>query len=148
MTWKVKGNTTMVTTTKDYDSLVRRLPLVPIESDAHLRQAHAILVELSGKEKMTRGESQYFDVLSRLTGEYEKNIFSVEPITPIQAIEYLMEENDLNQAQIGVIMGCRQGRVSEILAGTRELSKEHIARLSARFKVSANLFLPALKKAS
>lgn len=139
----------MVTTTKDYDSLVTRLPLVPIESEAHLRQAHAISVELSGKEKMTRGESQYFDVLSKLIGDYEKNIFPVEPITPIEAIEYLMEESGLNQAQMGAIMGCRQGRVSEILAGTRELSKEHIAHLSARFKVSANLFLPKVwKKAS
>lgn len=50
----------MVATTKDYKNLVARLPLVPIESDAHLRQAHAILVELSGKRRMSRGESQYF----------------------------------------------------------------------------------------
>lgn len=138
----------MIKVAKDYVALTARLPLVPIQNDAHLAEAHSIIVELSGK-KMTYGESQYFDVLSKLTEEYEKDMFPADSMTPPEVLRYIMEEGGLNQLQMGIIMGCRQGRVSEILAGTRELSKEHIARLSAHFKVSANLFLPtAWKKAS
>jgi HTH-type transcriptional regulator / antitoxin HigA len=136
----------MISVDKDYKKLVARLPLVPIENDKHLAIAHAIIVELAGKAKMTRGESQYFDVLSKLTGDYEKDIFPTEPMAPHEAFAYILEESRLSQGQMGHIIGCRQGRVSEILAGVRELSKEQIARLSDHFKVSANLFLPISKK--
>lgn len=136
----------MISIDKDYKKLFVRLPLVPIESDTHLAKAHAIIVELAGKEKMTRGESQYFDVLSKLTDDYEKDIFPGEQMTPQEAFAYILEESGLSQGQMGNILGCRQGRISEILAGTRELSKEQIARLSNHFKVSANLFLSTGRK--
>ena len=132
----------MVRVDKKYKELVDKFPLVPIENDAHLTKAHAILVELAGKEKMTRGESQYFDVLSKLTGEYDDVHYPIKPVSPRKALGYILEESGLSQGQMGEIMGCRQGRVSEILAGVRELSKEQIARLSAHFKVSTDLFMP------
>lgn len=135
----------MISVDKDYKKLVARLPLVPIENDKHLHVAHVIIVELAGKTKMTRGESQYFDVLSKLTGDYEKDIFPTEPMTPHEAFAYLLEQSGLSQGQMGRIIGCRQGRVSEIVAGVRELSKEQIARLSDHFKISANLFLSVSK---
>ena len=139
----------MVKVDKKYKELVARLPLVPIENDAHLTKAHAILVQLAGKEKMTRGESQYFDVLSKLTGEYEDIHYPIKPVSPRDALGYILEQSGLSQGQMGEIMGCRQARVSEILAGTRELSKEQIVRLSHHFKVSTDLFLlKSVKKAA
>ncbi len=136
----------MITVGKDYIALTKRLPLISIRDDDHLRVANALLVMLSGKD-MTTGERDYFRVLSKLTGEYEEGMFPGESMTPVEAFEYLMEENELTRVQMGEIMGCRPNRVSEILSGARELSKEQITRLSARFKVSANLFLAgAVKK--
>jgi HTH-type transcriptional regulator / antitoxin HigA len=138
----------MITVGKDYLALTKRLPLIPIRDDNHLREANLILIELSGK-KMTIGELDYFRVLSRLTGDYEEARFPIEPMLPVEAFEYLMEENGLTRAQMGEIIGCQPNRVSEILSGVRELSKKQIARLSARFKISSNLFLStSLKKAS
>lgn len=138
----------MIFVGKDYGKLIARLPLVPIENDKHLAEAHSILVELSGKD-MTRGELQYFDVLAKLTAAYEEGMFPGESMTPVEVFAYLIEESGLTQGEMGKIIGCRQGRVSEILTGTRELSKEQIARLCAHFKISANLFLSvAFKKAS
>jgi antitoxin component HigA of HigAB toxin-antitoxin module len=138
----------MIVAEKDYIKLTKRLPLISIRDDAHLREANAILIELSGKD-MTTGERDYFRVLAKLTGEYEKDIFPSEPMTPVEVFQYLMEENSLTRAQMGEIIGCRANRVTEILNGNRELSKEHIGRLSARFKVSTDLFLPVvMKKAS
>jgi HTH-type transcriptional regulator/antitoxin HigA len=138
----------MITVEKDYIKLTKRLPLVSIRNDAHLREAGAILIELSGKD-MTVGERDYFRVLSNLVGVYEDKRFPIPAITPVEAFQFLMEENGLSRAEMGEIIGSRQNRVTEILNGKRELSKEQIARLSARFRVSANLFLPpALKKVS
>ncbi len=139
----------MVRVDKDYKKLAARLPLVPIENDKHLIEAHTIIVELAAKKKMTRGESQYFDVLSKLTGEYEDIHYPIKPMHPKEAFAYLLEQSGLSQGQMGEIMGCRQGRVSEILAGARGLSKEQIVRLSNHFKVSTDLFLPRqIKKAA
>jgi HTH-type transcriptional regulator/antitoxin HigA len=98
---------------------------------------------------MTRGQLEYFRVLSKLVGAYEDVRFPFVPVTPIEALKYLMQENNLSNREMAEILGCRQNRVSEILSNIRELSKEHIARLGARFNVSTDLFLrPLLKKAS
>jgi HTH-type transcriptional regulator/antitoxin HigA len=132
----------MIKVDKNYKKLVDRLPLVPIENDNHLAKAHGLLVELAAKKKITRGESQYFDVLSKLTGEYEDTHYPIKAVSPREALSYILEESGLSQGQMGEIMGCRQGRVSEILTGVRALSKEQIARLSTHFKVSTDLFLP------
>jgi HTH-type transcriptional regulator / antitoxin HigA len=138
----------MITVDKDYVALTKRLPLIEIQNDKHLREANALLGKLSGKD-MTRGERDYFRVLGKLASEYENKHFPIEPITPLEVFKYLMEENGLNQRQMAEILGCRPNRVSEILSSARELSKEQIVRLSNRFKVSTNLFLPVmLKKAS
>lgn len=138
----------MISVGKDYLALTKRLPLISIRNDDHLREANLILMELSGKD-MTTGELDYFRVLSKLTGEYEEARFPIEPMKPVEAFSYLMEENGLTRMQMGEIIGCRSNRVSEILSGVRELSKDQIARLSARFKVSASLFLSgSIKKAS
>jgi HTH-type transcriptional regulator/antitoxin HigA len=138
----------MIVVEKNYTKLTKRLPLVPIRNDAHLREAGAILIELSGKD-MTAGERDYFRVLSNLVGAYEDKRFPIPAMTPVEAFRFLMEENGLSRAEMGKIIGCRANRVTEILNGKRELSKEHIIRLSARFKVSTDLFLSvALKKAS
>jgi len=98
---------------------------------------------------MTLGESDYFRVLGKLTGEYENKRFPIAVMIQVEAFQYLMEENELSRAEMGKIIGCRANRITEILNENRELSKEHIMRLSARFKVSTDLFLPViLKKAS
>jgi HTH-type transcriptional regulator / antitoxin HigA len=130
----------MIVVEKDYIKLIKRLPLVPIRNDAHLREAGAILIELSGKD-MTVGERDYFRVLGKLTGEYEDKRFPIPAMTPVEAFKFLMEENSLSRTEMGEVIGCQANRVTEILNGKRELSKEHIARLSARFKVSTDLFL-------
>ena len=98
---------------------------------------------------MTAGERDYFRVLGNLVGVYEDKRYPIKAITPLEAFEYLMEENGLSRVQMGEIIGSRANRVTEILNGNRELSKEQISRLSAHFKVSTDLFLPKLlKKAS
>ncbi len=51
----------MIRVDKNYKRLVGRLPLVPIESDAHLAKAHALLVELAagGRENKQVREKEY-----------------------------------------------------------------------------------------
>jgi HTH-type transcriptional regulator / antitoxin HigA len=51
-----------------------------------------------------------------------------------------MEQNDMNTADLGKILGNKTA-ASLVLSGKREMSKGHIRRLAARFKVEPGLFL-------
>jgi HTH-type transcriptional regulator/antitoxin HigA len=54
-------------------------------------------------------------------------------------IRHLMEANDLRQKDLVDIFGTAS-IVSDVLNGKRDLAKEHIRRLSARFHVSPAVF--------
>ncbi len=50
-----------------------------------------------------------------------------------------MEENKLRQKDLTDVFAT-ESIVSDVLSGKRELTKEHIRRLSARFRVSPAIF--------
>jgi HTH-type transcriptional regulator/antitoxin HigA len=54
-------------------------------------------------------------------------------------LRFLMEQHGLKQKDLVDIFST-PSIVSEVLNGKRELSKEHIRRLSARFHLSPELF--------
>jgi len=54
-------------------------------------------------------------------------------------LQFLMDQHGLKQKDLIDVFGT-PSIVSEVLNSKRELSKEHIRRLSARFKVSPELF--------
>ena len=71
--------------------------------------------------------------------EYEK-INIPEPIgSPIEALEYLMEEHELTRKDLPEI-GSR-GVLSEIFNGKRQLNKRQIIALSKRFKCNPFTFM-------
>lgn len=71
---------------------------------------------------------------------YEKEHFPVENASGVEVLRFLMEENDLKQADLLHIFGSR-GIASEVITGRRELSKRHILGLAEHFHVSPIAFL-------
>ncbi len=61
-------------------------------------------------------------------------------MSPIEALEFLLQENGLSGRDLGRILGQPQ-LGGKILRGERELSKNHIRKLCDYFKVSPELFL-------
>ena len=61
-------------------------------------------------------------------------------LTPQQALRAIMRANRMTQADMGKVIGSEPA-VSMFLKGERELSKNHIKALVARFRVDASLFL-------
>jgi HTH-type transcriptional regulator / antitoxin HigA len=59
---------------------------------------------------------------------------------PFQTPQFLMEQNDLRQADWVSIFGSR-GRVSEVVNGKRAISKAQAKALGEFFKVSPELFI-------
>lgn len=78
--------------------------------------------------------------LGALVSEYEEAHFPIKEMSVPDVLRELMAEHGLTQSQLPEIGA--QSVVSAILAGKRQLNVRQIARLSRRFKLSAEAFMP------
>ena len=121
---------------------IKRFALRPLQSEGEYRAAVKVLGQLAAREELDDGERDYLSALSRFVGDYEAQHYKLDDrkMTPLEALKYLMEENDMNTTDLGYVLGSR-GLASEVLNGKRGLSKTLIRRLADRFAVDPGLFL-------
>src|SRR5665213_1226199 len=117
-----------------YMELIQEFPLRTIKNDGEHEQAVAIIGKLMGRD-LDIGASDYLDTLILIVNKYEDERHSPigADMTPRQALRAIMNANNMTQAQIGKIVGS-ESAVSMFLKGERELSKNHIKALTARFR--------------
>jgi HTH-type transcriptional regulator/antitoxin HigA len=99
----------------------------PIRTDDDLAWALGELDKVLDAEPDTR-EDALREVLSELIHAYEQKHHPIPPPNPIEAIEFRLEQQGLTRKTLEPILGGR-GKVTEILNGTRALSKTMIRRL-------------------
>lgn len=98
-----------------------------------LRKLDARWDDLSAEER------KLHELLVLLIQDFEQRTYKIHAATPIEVIEELMAANDLkNKDLIGIF--ATESVVSEVLAGKRRLTVDHIKRLSERFNVSPAVF--------
>lgn len=115
--------------------------LAPVTSKEQNRAYHKALLELEMRDHLTIEEKKYANVVAALIEQYERAKYPDADVSPTDIIRELMEVNGLRQKDLADILGSgHESAVSEILSEKRPLSKTHIVRLSARFKVSPALF--------
>lgn len=109
----------------------------------HNEQQNAIFVEmlekLTGMEKVTPAQEKLIELLTVLVEKYESQHYPVPDAGPLDVIRHLMEQHGLRQKDLVDVFGT-ESIVSDVLNGKRELSKDHIMRLGARFHVSPAVF--------
>ena len=115
-------------------------PLEPIRNDAHLDEALAKLYSLSDQPELSAGERVYLEALSDLIWHYEEEHIRMPPVSGIDVLRHLMEENGLRQKDLAPIFGSKS-TVSEVLRGKRPLALAHIVKLSERFGLPADVFI-------
>ena len=131
---------------KIYLDLCSHHPLMPVQSDTHMRLANKMIDSLVNylNDNPDSNEatvvSKYLSVLSDLVGSYESKKFLFKKPAPRDVLAYLMEANELKQSDLENEIGS-QSVVSDILNGKRSLNLNHIKRLAIRFKVSPALFI-------
>ena len=123
-----------------YYELVKKFPLVPIRDDDHLAQACAAIDGLL-RRNLDEGESAYLDVLSDLVHRYEQEHHPLPSVSPAGMLRYLLQENDVSQAQLARAAGIPTSVIADVLLGTRKLSKTNIKVLANYFGVSPTVFL-------
>ncbi|CAM5234463.1 helix-turn-helix domain-containing protein [Rhodanobacter lindaniclasticus] len=79
-----------------------------------------------------------FMTICDLIAAYDQRHHAMPEVRGVQVLRFLMEQHDLKQNQLPEIG--RQSVVSEILAGKRNLTVEHIKNLARRFGISPAAF--------
>jgi len=116
------------------------LPAV-IRSDAENARYIAMLEELDSKgNRMTAAERRMADLLTLLIEDFEEKHYALRAGSPVDVLNELMLANGLKQKDMLDVFGT-PSIVSEILHGKRQLTTEHIRRLSRRFHVSPEVFI-------
>src|ERR1700690_286912 len=88
------------------------------------------LEELTSKKSVTRPEEKLLELLVVLVEDFEARHYPVPDAGPVSVIRHLMEAHGLRQKDL-VDVFSTESIASEVLSGKRELTREHIRRLSA-----------------
>jgi HTH-type transcriptional regulator/antitoxin HigA len=97
------------------------------------------LEQLTRKQNLTDAEKKLIELLTLLVEKYESRSYPVPDAGPLDVIRHLMEENNLRQKDLVGVFGT-ESIVSDVLNGKRDLTKDHISKLSLRFGVSPSVF--------
>jgi HTH-type transcriptional regulator/antitoxin HigA len=123
-----------------YSALLVRFPPRVIRSEEQNEGYIQALYELEqNQNSWTTEEAELSDLLTLLIENYEEQHYQLPKSSPLQMLQFLMDQHGLKQKDLIDVFGT-PSVASEVLNSKRELSKEHIRRLSARFKVSPELF--------
>jgi HTH-type transcriptional regulator/antitoxin HigA len=120
--------------------LSNTLPAV-IRSQGENERYIAALEGLDSKgNRMTAAERRLADLLTLLIEDFEEKHYALKTSSPLDVLNELMQANDLKQKDLLDVFGT-PSIVSEVLHGKRQLTTEHIRRLSRRFRVSPEVFI-------
>lgn len=123
-----------------YSALLVRFPPRVIRSDEQNEGYIQALYELEqNQNSWSPDEAELADLLTLLIENYEEKHYQMPKSSPLDMLQFLMDQHGLKQKDLVDVFGT-PSIASEVLNGKRELSKEHIRRLSARFHVSPELF--------
>lgn len=124
----------------EYRALLTRIPPKVIRTERENEAYTEILYDLDRRSKtLTPAERELADLLTLLIENFEEKRYPLPRAKPLDVLRFLMDQNGLKQKDLLDVFGT-PSIVSEVLSGKRELSKDHIKRLSDRFHVSPELF--------
>jgi len=123
----------------DYGALLKETQPEVIHSEQQNEKFIALLERLSALEKATPAQEKLIELLIVLVEKYESKYYPVPDAGPLDIIRHLMEQRGLRQKDLVDVFGT-ESIVSDVLNGKRDLSKDHIMKLSARFHVSPAVF--------
>lgn len=75
-----------------------------------------------------------------LVEHYEDRHYPVDPVSPREAVAFMMEQKGLSRADLEGPMG-GSSRVSEFLSGKRDLSKSQVQALRRLLGIPADVLL-------
>jgi len=109
------------------------MEIKPIKSETDHKQALERVNQLWKAEPGTP-EGDELEVLLTLIEFYEARAFPIEPVDPVEAIKFRMEQLELDAADLVPLLGQRS-RVSEVLNKKRKLTISMIRKLHKNLSI-------------
>ncbi len=129
----------MSTTLANPTEMIRRGAPRLIHSEEQLAEYTEALFALTEKAAPTPDEEEAIELLTLLIDRYESQHYPVPEAMPAEVLRFLLDQNGMTQRDIAEDLGS-ESTVSLVLSGKRQLTRDHIARLSERFHVSPSVF--------
>jgi HTH-type transcriptional regulator/antitoxin HigA len=112
-----------------------------IHNDAELEMYTVALFRLTALENPSSSEVEAIELLTLLVERYEQEHYSIPVADPASVVRFLIEQQNLTQRDLIPQFGS-ESAVSMFLSGQRNLTIEQVRKLSARFKLPADVFIP------
>lgn len=100
------------------------------------------VIDLMAGHELTDDQELYLDTLSTLVEAYEDEHHAIESrgLSPVESLEFLMEQKGATAADIGKLLGDRT-LGSKILRGDREIGLTYARTLAKFFGTEVGLFI-------
>jgi HTH-type transcriptional regulator/antitoxin HigA len=122
------------------EMIARGAPHV-IHNDTELEVYSDALFQLTALENPSRSELDAIELLTLLVERYEQEHYPIPAADPVSVVRFLIEQQNLTQRDLIPQFGS-ESAVSMFLSGHRNLTVEQVRKLSARFKLPADVFIP------
>lgn len=126
-----------------FQDLVRMLPPQAMIDDIHYQNTVAIIDRVMASGKLTKGQALYLETLVQLVQAYEASHHAIDTadISELDSLQHLLDENAMSASDLARLLGVHPSMGSKLMKGVRSLTVDHIKKLSARFKVSPEIFI-------
>ena len=116
----------------------------PISDSATHRKALRRIEKLWDAKRGSREERE-LDALATLVDAYERRSYSIEPLSPIEAIKVRCEQLGWSRKELEPLIGSR-ARVSEVLTGKRPLTLPMIRSIHRAMAIPADILISEPRK--
>ena len=124
-----------------YVDLVNEFPPRLIESEADFIAIQQIVDTLLDASQLSVEQRKYLNLLGIIIHEYEERTVEIPDIYGIALLNVLIEEWGLKQKELVPIFKT-ESIASAVINGHRQLTVEHIKKLSKFFHLSPAVFFP------
>lgn len=111
-----------------------------IHNDQELAAYTSALFQLTALENPTRSEAEAIELLTLLIERYEETHYPIPAADAVAVVRFLLEHQNLTQRDLIPQFGS-ESAVSMFLARQRKLTLDQVRKLSARFKLPADVFV-------
>jgi HTH-type transcriptional regulator / antitoxin HigA len=111
-----------------------------IHNDEELEAYTDALFQLTALENPSRCEAQAIELLTLLIERYEETHYPIPAADAVSVVRFLLEHQNLAQRDLIPQFGS-ESAVSMFLARQRKLTLDQVRKLSARFKLPADVFV-------
>ncbi len=131
---------TSVSANPTYEALLLDAKPRPIRNEREYRRVLRY-VEKHMEPRPSRAKGDLLELLSTLIAQYESQAYPAPSVSPREMLAHLIEARQLTRAEVARATSIPRSTITNILNGTRGISKANALRLADFFHVARTAFL-------